>query len=78
MKLTERRRKLEERQRAYEREIRRCKRLSVELKGIDPEKASAARRRAVELNKKYVNFSRESGIAYYPERTKILDKAKGL
>lgn len=73
----EHRRKVEERQRAYEREIRRCKRLAIQLEGIEPEKAREAYRRAKRINKQYIRFSLDNDAAYYPDRVKLLDKERG-
>lgn len=69
----ERRRAIEQRQRAYEREIRGYKRLYVQLKGIDPKEAKKAYRAAKKSNQRYISFSEKNDVAYYPERTRILD-----
>lgn len=69
----ERRRKLEEKQRAFEREIRYYKRYAVQAKGVNPKASSVAKKKSTALNKKYQQFSINNKMAYYPERTKILD-----
>lgn len=69
----EQRRKIEEKQRAYEREIRYQKRLYVQARGNSPEVAREARARAVELNAEYRKYSADNNVAYFDERTKILE-----
>ena len=72
-KVIERTRKLEEKQRAYEREIRLQKRIYAQTKGTDPKEAKRAKESAKRLEERYINFSRSNRIAFYPERTRIFD-----
>lgn len=69
----ERRREVEERQRAYEREIRYQKRLAVQASGVNNALAKRARKRARALNAAYERFSEKNRVAFYRERTRILD-----
>jgi hypothetical protein len=69
----ERRREVEERQRAYEREIRYQKRLAVQASGVNNALAKRARKRARALNSAYERFSEKNRVAFYRERTRILD-----
>lgn len=61
-----------EQQRRMEREVRKWRTIAIESKGQDPERYSEARKKAIEANRAYINFSKENGRAYYPSRTKIL------
>lgn len=69
----ERRRKVEHEQRALEREIRYQKRLSVQKSGIDSKAAAKARKKAKQLNERYISFCKKNEVSYFPDRTKILD-----
>ena len=68
----EKRREIEEKQRAFEREIRYCKRRVI----ISDNKAERAkyRERAKALNARYEAFSRDNKAAFFRERTKIFDE----
>ena len=66
-------REIEQKQRSYEREIRYQKRLYVQAKGNAPKIAKEAYKKAGELNSEYIKYSKKNDVAYYPDRTKILD-----
>ena len=61
-----------EQQRAYEREVRKWRTKALTAKNIDREKYLEARRKAIEWNKRYIDFSIKNDRAYYPSRTKII------
>lgn len=61
-----------ERQREYERRIRKYRERALTLRSALPQEASKARATAIRLNKEYMTFSRENNRAYYPDRVKIL------
>ena len=69
----DRRRKIEHKQRAYEREIRYQKRLGIQKQGIDDAAAQKAWKRAKSLNKRYKSFCKRNEVAFFPDRTKVLD-----
>lgn len=60
------------RQREYERRIREQKEIAIANKDIDRNVYLSARRKAIALNKRYIEFSRKNERAYYPDRTKII------
>ena len=60
------------RQREYERNIRYARDMAVVYKDEMPEVAREWREQAISLNKRYIEFSKHSVRAYYPDRTKIL------
>lgn len=57
-------------QREYERNIRRYK--EEALFAEDPRIKARARKKAIMLNKAYIDFSHSHGRAYYPDRVKLL------
>lgn len=59
-------------QREYEREIREARDRAAVYEGEIPAKAAVWKKRAAELNRQYMEFSRENGRAFYPDRTKII------
>ncbi len=59
-------------QRQLEREVRKWRTEALTSKGLDGERYSLARKKAIEWNKEYIRYSRENGRAYYPSRTKII------
>lgn len=59
-------------QRRLEANVRRWRTKAVELKGQDPKGYSEARKKAVEWNQAYIEFSKLNNRAYYPSRTKLL------
>lgn len=66
-------RALEEKQRAFERDIRLQKRIYAQNKGINPAEAVRAAKQAKLLEKRYIDFSVQNRIAYFTERTRIFD-----
>lgn len=68
----QRERMINTQQRRLEQAVRRARVDMIEAKGIDREKYLAARRRAIEANKQYIQFSKDNGRAYYPSRTRLL------
>lgn len=61
------------RQRAYERAIVKARERALLLKDVDRGEYLQWRKKAIELNREYIRFSREHERAYYPARTKILE-----
>lgn len=59
-------------QRRLEANVRRWRTKAIELKGQDPKGYSEARKKAVEWNQAYIEFSKQNNRAYYPSRTKLL------
>lgn len=59
-------------QRAMEREVRKWRTEAVTAKGADRERYLEARRKAIEWNKRYIEYSRQNRRAYYPSRTEII------
>ena len=59
-------------QREYERRIREQREKVIANKDIDRQAYLAAKKKATELNERYIAFSRKSERAYYPDRTKII------
>ncbi|MBQ2324750.1 MAG: hypothetical protein II377_00730 [Clostridia bacterium] len=72
-KVIAKRREIEQKQREYERQIREYKKASIALKDIDAKKAKKMRKLAIETNAKYKAFSRKHNVAYFPDRTKLLE-----
>lgn len=61
-----------EKQRALERNVRYWRTRALNEKNVNKEKYLYARRKAIEHNKKYIEFSKKHNRAYYPSRTKTL------
>ena len=61
-----------ETQRRLERNVRLWRTKAVEAKGIDVETYKFARGKAIEWNKKYIDYSKKNDRAFYPSRTKLL------
>lgn len=61
-----------ETQRRLERNVREWRTRAVEAKGVNPEEYKYARKKAIEWNKRYIEYSKKNDRAYYPSRTKIL------
>lgn len=70
-KVIERQRDINSRQREYERAIRH-ERTKAEL-AVLPSERKYYRSKAVELNKKYIDYSKRNNVAYYPSRLQITD-----
>lgn len=61
-----------QRQRELERNVRSWRTRALEYKGIDEQSYIYARRKAIQSNKEYIEFSKQHNRAYYPSRTKLL------
>ena len=61
-----------EEQRRLERQVRKWRTEAVENKGQDDKKYKQARKKAIEANKAYIDFSIKHDRAFYPSRTKII------
>ena len=59
-------------QRQLERNVIKWKTIAVENKDVNKKEYLYARKKAIEWNKVYINFSEKNNRAYYPSRTKIL------
>lgn len=59
-------------QRQMESNVRKWRTVALENKGIDGERYSFARKKAIEWNKKYIAYSEKHRRAYYPSRTKLI------
>jgi len=68
--VVEKYRAINDRQRDYERRIRLYKKMAVEQQGTP--KGKKYRALAKSINAEYERFSKENGVAFYPDRTKIL------
>lgn len=60
------------RQRELERRVREQRDKALMFKDIDRDRYLNARRRAIQANKDYIQFSKDNGRAYYPSRVKLL------
>lgn len=65
-------RAITETQRRLERNVRYWRTVAVESKGVNHERYVEARAKAIEWNKRYIEYSKKNNRAYYPSRTKIL------
>lgn len=65
-------REIDKKQRYLERGVRAWKDKALLYKGIDTKKFVYSRAKAKEWNERYIEFSKENKVAYYPDRTKIL------
>lgn len=70
----ERENKINTKQRRYEEQIRQYR--SDALFSEDAQAKKIARKKAIELNKRYIAFSKANNRAYYPDRVKILFNEK--
>lgn len=61
-----------ETQRRLERNVRHWRTVAVENKGVNHDRYAEARAKAIEWNKRYIEYSQKNNRAYYPSRTKIL------
>lgn len=59
-------------QRRLERNVRYWRTRAIYDKGISAQAYNKARKKAIDWNNKYIDFSHNNGRAYYPSRTKIL------
>lgn len=60
------------RQRMLEANVRACREEALVYKDKNRDKYLVARKKAIEWNAQYIEFSHANGRAYYPDRTKIL------
>ena len=65
-----RERRIEQKQRAMEREIRRLRIQAVLWRSVDDKKTRILNERANQLYSRYVAYSQSHGVPYYPERCK--------
>lgn len=63
---------INKRQRELERRVREQKEKALIFKNLNRERYLEARRRAIQANKEYIQFSKDNGRAYYPSRTKLI------
>lgn len=63
---------INKRQRELERRVREQKEKALIFKNLNRERYLAARRKAIQANKEYIQFSKDNGRAYYPSRTKLI------
>ena len=68
----QRERAINTRQRELERRVRDWREKALIFKRIDRDLYLHARRRAIDANKEYIQFSKDNGRAYYPSRTRLL------
>ena len=61
-----------QKQRYLERQVRFWRTEAITKKNVDPERYEKARKKAIEYNKKYIDYSKKNGRAYYPSRTKLI------
>lgn len=59
-------------QRELERQVRKWRTIAITKKNVNREEYLEARRKAIEWNKQYIEFSQKNGRAYYPSRTKLI------
>lgn len=71
-------RAINNRQRYLERGVRVWRERAVVMRGIDDRYAAFCRAKAVEWNKRYIKYSKENRVAYYPSRTKVFEGADYL
>ena len=65
-------RAITETQRRLERNVRDWRTVAVENRGVNHDRYVEARAKAIEWNKRYIEYSQKNNRAYYPSRTKIL------
>lgn len=68
----QRERAINTRQRELERRVRDWKEKALLFKRVDRGLYLTARKRAIEANNEYIQFSKDNGRAYYPSRTRLL------
>ena len=61
-----------ETQRRLERNVREWRTRAVEARGVNPEEYRYARKKAIEWNKRYIEYSQKNDRAFYPSRTKLI------
>ena len=71
-KVVAHRREINDKQRYLERGVRKWKEKAQLLKGIDKKEYLKAKLKAENWNSRYIDYSKKNGVAYYPDRTKII------
>lgn len=66
-------REINDKQRYMERTIRTFRQRTMLYRGVDDKLSKEARKKAIAWNKKYVQYSRENNVAYYPSRLQIFE-----
>lgn len=64
-------RDIDHKMRYMERQIRQWKDMALMHKGVDRELYLKARQKAIQYNKKYIEFAKSNNRAYYPSRTDV-------
>ncbi len=70
-KLVEKERKIDTQMRLFEEEIRHQKDIALMFKGVDEQIYRTARMKAIQINKKYIDFATKHKRPYYPNRVTI-------
>jgi hypothetical protein len=71
-KTIDREREIDQRMRQLERNVRQWKEERDLNNGVDQKRYLQARKKAIDWNKKYIQFAQENQRAYYPDRVKII------
>lgn len=69
--VVEKQREIDHKMRYMERQIRQWKDMALMHKGVDRELYLKARQKAIQYNKKYIEFAKSNKRAYYPSRTDV-------
>lgn len=69
--VVEKQREIDHKMRYMERQIRQWKDMALMHKGVDRELYLKARQKAINYNKKYIEFAKSNKRAYYPSRTDV-------
>lgn len=69
--VVEKQREIDHKMRYMERQIRQWKDMALMHKGVDRELYLKARQKAINYNKKYIEFAKSNNRAYYPSRTDV-------
>lgn len=70
-KVVEKQREIDHKMRYMERQVREWKDRALMHKGSSKELYAKARNKAIEYNKRYIQFAKSNGRAYYPSRTDV-------
>lgn len=70
--VVERQRKVNNEQRYLERGVRMWRDRAMQMKDIDKAQYIYSRNKAIEWNRRYVEYSRQNNVPFYPDRTKII------
>jgi len=71
-KIVNKEREINDKQRYLEKGVRLWKEKALLYKGINPQQYIFARNKAKEWNSKYIEYSRDNNVAYYPSRVEII------